>query len=301
MTPLEAALAYAARGWRVFPLAPGSKLPAIPKDEARALSRGWQHGGHGCRDATTDVVKIQAWWRNCSRANVGIATGASSRIFVVDLDCRDAAIDFRSRFDIGAPLIQRTPRGWHLLYEWSADCEGLSISAGMLGSGIDTRGEGGYIVAWPSVRDDGGAYSWLNDLGLSPPPAELIAACKRPRLRKVQPASEPLNDNAGPDSRYGLAALAAECEAIGRAMDGAQERTLNGSAFKIGGLVAGGELSRSTAWARLTRAGLGMASHNPRDPWTSEVVAAKVDTALAAGAGMPRRASARTATGRVGA
>jgi hypothetical protein len=50
-TILEAALAYAAKGLRVFPLAPRDKVPLIPKSE----------GGNGCLDATTDEAKIRPW------------------------------------------------------------------------------------------------------------------------------------------------------------------------------------------------------------------------------------------------
>jgi hypothetical protein len=50
-TILEAALAYAAKGLRVFPLAPRDKVPLIPKSD----------GGNGCLDATTDEAKIRPW------------------------------------------------------------------------------------------------------------------------------------------------------------------------------------------------------------------------------------------------
>jgi L-fuculose-phosphate aldolase len=72
MTPLQAALRYAAIGWRVLPLAPRRKTP---------------HGLHapkGCHDATADERRIRAWWQVCDDFNVGIATGRG--LVVVDLD-----------------------------------------------------------------------------------------------------------------------------------------------------------------------------------------------------------------------
>src|ERR1700757_5358679 len=70
---LDAALGYAARGWAVFPTAPGAKRPLT---------------AHGVKDATTDPVAILAWWSKWPDANVGIATGAASNLVVFDVDVK---------------------------------------------------------------------------------------------------------------------------------------------------------------------------------------------------------------------
>ena len=57
---LDAALAYAGKGWAVLPLR--GKLPAIGKSD----------GGRGVHDATTDSDKINAWWTRWPNANVGV-------------------------------------------------------------------------------------------------------------------------------------------------------------------------------------------------------------------------------------
>src|SRR5260221_12533215 len=75
---LDAALAYAAQGIPVFPLAPGMKVPAISKDE----------GGRGFHDATTDTERIRRWWKRWPRANIGIPTGSASGWVVIDIDPR---------------------------------------------------------------------------------------------------------------------------------------------------------------------------------------------------------------------
>ena len=54
------ALAYASRGWPVFPCQPGSKEPATR---------------HGFHDATTDPDQIRSWWQRQPDANLAIATG----------------------------------------------------------------------------------------------------------------------------------------------------------------------------------------------------------------------------------
>src|SRR6478735_6726558 len=71
---LDDALAYAARGWPVFPLKPGEKVPLIAKAA----------GGNGCHDATTDPDQIRAWWEKHPTANIGLACGAA--FWVLDVD-----------------------------------------------------------------------------------------------------------------------------------------------------------------------------------------------------------------------
>ena len=75
---IDLALHYASKRWPVFPLAAGTKVPAIAKER----------GGHGCTDATLDVKRIEAWWTEYPQANVGIATGSRSGLLVVDIDPR---------------------------------------------------------------------------------------------------------------------------------------------------------------------------------------------------------------------
>jgi putative DNA primase/helicase len=72
---LEAALSYAARGWAIFPLVPGSKKPFGKAHECGAPSHQ-----HGFKDATTDPAIITAWWTEHPDANIGVATGKVSGV-----------------------------------------------------------------------------------------------------------------------------------------------------------------------------------------------------------------------------
>src|SRR5437016_6220027 len=72
-TMLDAALAYAARGWAVFPCIPGQKEPLT---------------AHGCKDATTDLERLRAWWAEHPAANIGCAAGAISGLTVFDVDMK---------------------------------------------------------------------------------------------------------------------------------------------------------------------------------------------------------------------
>jgi hypothetical protein len=178
-----AALAYADRGWPVFPLQTGGKLPRIsrahPDDKARqrACRRACGRDGHGCYDATTDPGRVSAWWSRWPRANIGLATGPGSGLLVVDVDGRGGGYAALARLEAAhgalATLEVATPGGTHLYLGYPPGRQ-VGLSARKLGPGLDTRGAGGYVVAPPSRRPDG-AYRWLADPDpILPAPAWLV-------------------------------------------------------------------------------------------------------------------------------
>jgi Bifunctional DNA primase/polymerase, N-terminal len=71
------ALALARRGLWVFPCRPCCKEPAT---------------ANGCNDATTDPDLIERWWHQEPECNIGVATGARSHIFVLDVDGAEAEL-----------------------------------------------------------------------------------------------------------------------------------------------------------------------------------------------------------------
>lgn len=138
-----AAAWYALRGWPVFPLVPGGKTPLI---------RG------GFRGASTDPRVVGDWWKSGPESNIGCPTGG--RFDVVDIDYRShpAALRVWSaiRDEFEAHGIVSTPRGVHYYVLPSGMGNGAAVG-GI--SGLDYRGEGGYVVLPPSRRPDG-RYLW---------------------------------------------------------------------------------------------------------------------------------------------
>jgi hypothetical protein len=140
---LAAALAYAAWGWPVFPCIPGAKAPATRS---------------GFKDATTDERQIQAWWRQTPNANIGLPTG--HHFDVIDIDAPKGWRNYWRMQDEGLlppihGLVSTAGYGLHLYVTPTGGGNG----AGWL-PGIDYRGVGGYVIAPPSVTDNGSNYMW---------------------------------------------------------------------------------------------------------------------------------------------
>lgn len=148
MSTLDAALDYAQRGWRVIPILAGSKRPA--------LTRWTEH-------ATTDTATIKDWWDGHDDYGVGIATGADTGFWVLDVDDYESFRDLEQRYEV-LPTTRTTitgSGGYHFLFAWPTDGRDIRNDAGKrLGPGLDVRGEGGQIVAPPSVHPNGTAYQW---------------------------------------------------------------------------------------------------------------------------------------------
>lgn len=147
---------YARRGWPVFPCAPFAKVPALSRKQ----------GGRGCLDATTNLKTVEAMWARFPTANIGLATGGPAGLAVLDADVKTGGKDSLKALVAqhgnlpSAPVARTTSGGRHYFY--NAPPGGINNSAGRLGPGLDVRGNGGYVVAAPSITP-AGAYEWLGN------------------------------------------------------------------------------------------------------------------------------------------
>ncbi|MER9685891.1 bifunctional DNA primase/polymerase [Mesorhizobium sp. M0139] len=144
-TKLAAALEAAANGFRVFPVIPNSKVPAI--DDWPDL-------------ATSAAKAITAWWAENPNYNIGIATGRG--VTVIDADCKKgkSGLDSLAMLDMmGLPesLRATTPSGGVHVYLRTAKAFGNRADTIPDFPGIDLRGERGYVLA-PGSTIDGEAY-----------------------------------------------------------------------------------------------------------------------------------------------
>jgi hypothetical protein len=139
---LAAALALAEDGLPLFPCRAHDEVA-----NGRAYGAKSPLTKNGFHDATRDIDQITAWWERWADALIGVPTGDTSGIFVIDVDPRGASwyADNASRLNAGR--VHRTRRGHHLLYE----AAGFGCSTGTLADGVDTRGEGGYVIWWPAA------------------------------------------------------------------------------------------------------------------------------------------------------
>lgn len=142
---LQAALDYASRGWRVFPLQGKRPFP----------------GTHGFKDATTDTLTIRRWWRQHPDANIGVVTGRISGIVVVDIDGPEGEAALAEFGPLPATPTARTGRGRHLYYSYPPD---RTIRRHIrVRPGLDVLGDGGYVVAPPSIHPETGRrYRWTH-------------------------------------------------------------------------------------------------------------------------------------------
>ena len=153
----EWALKYASMGLAVFPIKEREKAPATP---------------HGCKDATTDTLQIETWWSINPQYNIGIATGSrSGGLVVIDLDIDEekgkngyATLKEwqKEHGDLPETWISITGSGgYHYFYRDTA----ANKNKVALYDGVDIRGEGGYIVAPPSIHPNGHTYEWEQEPG----------------------------------------------------------------------------------------------------------------------------------------
>lgn len=103
------------------------------------------------------VEEVEEWWRRWPTAQVGVVTGRISNLLVIDCDTQQAVEAMTDAIgDSYITPIVVTPRGRHY---WFAYKDGLRNMAHFIG-GADCRGEGGMVVAPPSVNTGGVQYYW---------------------------------------------------------------------------------------------------------------------------------------------
>jgi hypothetical protein len=148
---LQTALALIQHKLAVFPCRPRTKWPATP---------------HGCKDASLDPDVVRNWWTANPRANIAVATGEISNVFVLDADGEGQAELGKLESKNGSlpqTLRVATARGIHWYFRWPK--KPVPNSASRIAPKIDIRGTGGYALVPPSLHPTGRRYTWAPDSG----------------------------------------------------------------------------------------------------------------------------------------
>ena len=147
---LAAALQFADYHWSVIPMRALDKRPLIKWLEYQR------------RLATAN--EINKWYRKWPTANVGIVTGAISGLVVLDIDPRHGGEQSLAQWEkvyepLPLTLEARTGGGGRHLYFQHPG--GVIHNRVGIAPGIDLRGDGGCVVAPPSMHSSGEAYTWV--------------------------------------------------------------------------------------------------------------------------------------------
>lgn len=236
----KAALEYASRGWKVFPLLPNSKDPLISK----------RQGGRGWWDGTTDADRITRWWTATPDANIGLAL-ATSGLVCVDADTYDPTCEWASFIagrDLPETLIQRSARGGtHYIFTAPPTAD----YPGRLCNRVDIKHKG-YILLEPSAFD-GQSYRFETDDDPAPAPAWLA---EKPAAPERGPAPEIRLPEDPRIRAYCDRAIAAELASLAATREGGRNHALNQAAFSLGQIVQAGYADESDIVAALTATAL---------------------------------------------
>jgi len=150
VSPSErAARDYLRRGWSVIPVRRGDKRPLT----------AWQ----GYQERGPSADEVSGWFARWPDANVGIVTGAVSGLIVVDVDAHhggeQALAALEQAHEPLPPTIEAVSGGGgrHLYF---AHPGGTVHNRVGLVPGVDLRGDGGLIIAPPSLHASGRYYRW---------------------------------------------------------------------------------------------------------------------------------------------
>jgi putative DNA primase/helicase len=307
--PAEDRCAFAAdvyateRGWRVLPVHwivqfgdrtqcshqwMAGDPPWMPKEDGAGkhpIIHDWQ------TFATTDRSQIATWWgAEYPGANVGVATGRGSGIWVLDVDegrrrdgtfkeGLDSLVRLTTQFgELPDTYAVRTGGGGIQYYFEIPD--GLEIRTVPKGLGgdyrdIDIKGEGGFVVAPPSASGKG-PYTVERDVPVVMPPDWLIHFLMESGTAVVAGTRNPsMPDGPAPagvipsDAPGWVAgSIGEKVEAVRTAPDGEGNNTINRMAYMIGQYVPHGWITFDDAHRRLMEAVGAWAQPHPQADYT---------------------------------
>jgi KaiC/GvpD/RAD55 family RecA-like ATPase len=255
---LEAALGYARRGWSVIAVH-SIRDGRCSCGKADCSSPGKHPIGKWKHRQTTRATEgeIVEQWERTPRANVGLVTGAVSDLIVLDIDDPNnpAAATLLASLS-GAPMpvavTGRNGGGLHLYFSYAGRKLANFTNPAV---GMDGRGDGGYVVAPPSLHASGQSYRWHSD---SHGAAAALSEAPEAVLRLFGGGSAPslLTETGDGFTAYGRQAFDDELTDVRSTPEGGRNDRLNRAAFSIGQLVQSDDVPLLIAERELVAAGV---------------------------------------------
>ena len=246
---------------------------------------------HGLNEASTDTDTVRAWWKRWPGANIGVRTGIApvgAGVWVLDLDLPKpghvglTALEYLEAAAVntgdtaGEWRRTRTAQtgggGLHLFYRYGPELAAWLDGIRMDGtsnrytlrnragvddvSGLDTRGDGGYIVAAPGSHASGGRYTWENIGEVRDAPEWLLRLVARPVPAAGPYTPPPGRGETDRERAWVSTALTGICMELAATQEGARNDRLNAASYRIGGYVGAGLIDAAHAENELCAAGL---------------------------------------------
>jgi len=208
---------------------------------------------HGFKDASADPKIVWALWRDYPGCLVGVPTG--EKFVVLDLDFKHPeAMTWYHETPLPVTRTHVTRSGGkHLFF---APHPLVKNTASKIARGVDTRGEGGYVIWWPQL-----GFEVMHGNVLAQVPEIILAAFTAP------PRPEPRPYSGIPDHGNGNseAAVRGILTAVAGAQEGERNNLLNWGAWTLRSMINSGELDYSSgAEARTALLEVGMSIGLPR-------------------------------------
>lgn len=263
----HAALEYARRGIHIFPTW-WAEQGACACRQRQKCTRPAKHPlVRWETQASSDPATITEYWLRWPRANVGIPTGLNG-LAVIDVDPAhggERTIAILARWletthgiDLYATRLIRTGGGGMHLYFHAPDV-GITTRAASFHRldarpgdpglpGVDTRGNGGYVIAPPSVHVSGGVYQTIHTGSpMAPWPPQLttrMAPAEQPAIptasAPMPTPARPISAGAGPATienrlrAWARRGHAFELASVRGARKGGRNDRLNTAAYRAG-------------------------------------------------------------------
>jgi putative DNA primase/helicase len=207
---LQAALELACNhGWAVVPLHAVRDGKCTCRLEGKCDSKGKHPRLKEWGDkASTSEQAIVDWWQKWPEANIGIATGAISGLVVLDVDPKNGGDDSLYELEQKHGPLPDTVQvitgggGRHFYFRHPGNGVVVKGTAGLGGySGLDIRGDGGQVVAPPSLHESGRRYEWelsahpeSTPIADTPEWLEKLVTDRTPERKRAAPVGETIKD-----------------------------------------------------------------------------------------------------------